>query len=289
MANPGKLKLTLTDVRGDPLREDVDVELKHLTRGTDLRVRLRAGRQTTITNLLGQPDGIYRVAIDPASYLPVAQFVSVKASGVTPLDLTFPVDHRKVKKLKATRYSDLPEEARRLLEASDRVLLFEGKVGQQLYDAIDDVRQAGLLNILAKTRATTFASGRPVLSYVTRITELRGDRFFAVVTQELREETKNAVHSGLFTEVSGTLHHPPKDFSHAGSYKTLDHYGNLQLTFFASGDEWRADIDIDDAAGLAHVFQVLRNQLTGSPTHPYDIHQLLVHHQKLEPGYDLVV
>ena len=55
------------------------------------------------------------------------------------------------------------------------------------------------------------------------------------------------------------------------------------------GNEWRADVDIDDAGGVEHVFQVLRNTVSGSPTHPYNIHQLLVHYQRLELGYDLLV
>jgi hypothetical protein len=46
-----------------------------------------------------------------------------------------------------------------------------------------------------------------------------------------------------------------------------------------------ADIDIENAAGLGDVFQVLRNSLTGRPTHPYDIHEILVFHQKIDPGY----
>jgi hypothetical protein len=33
------------------------------------------------------------------------------------------------------------------------------------------------------------------------------------------------------------------------------------------------------------VFQVLRNSLTGRPTHPYDIHEILLLHQKLDVGY----
>ena len=50
-----------------------------------------------------------------------------------------------------------------------------------------------------------------------------------------------------------------------------------------------ADIDIDDANGVEHLFQVLRNAITGRPTHPYEIHELLVSYQKLDPGYTLVV
>ena len=55
------------------------------------------------------------------------------------------------------------------------------------------------------------------------------------------------------------------------------------------GDDCVVDMDIDDAAGLAHVFQVLRNALTDRPTHPYDIHQILIAYQRLDPGYSFVV
>ena len=55
------------------------------------------------------------------------------------------------------------------------------------------------------------------------------------------------------------------------------------------GDDCVADIDIDDASGLEHVFQVVRNKLSGKPTHPYNIHEILVAHQKIDPGYTFVV
>jgi len=89
--------------------------------------------------------------------------------------------------------------------------------------------------------------------------------------------------------VSPLLHHQPAGFTHAGSFKTQDHYGNLQLTFFTNGTDWVADIDIDNANGLEHVFQVLHNQLTGKPTHPYSIHDILVAYQKLDPAYELEI
>ncbi len=55
------------------------------------------------------------------------------------------------------------------------------------------------------------------------------------------------------------------------------------------GDNCVPDIDIDDAGGLAHVFQVVRNRLSGEPTHPYNIHEILIAHQKLDPGYNFTV
>jgi hypothetical protein len=56
-----------------------------------------------------------------------------------------------------------------------------------------------------------------------------------------------------------------------------------------NGNDCVADIDIDDAAGLEHLFQVVRNALTGRPTSPFDIHEILVQHQMLDPGYRFVV
>jgi hypothetical protein len=108
------------------------------------------------------------------------------------------------------------------------------------------------------------------------------------VDKELREEVKNSVNSGLFHSADGSLHHLPGEFENfepAGSFKTDDHFGNLQLTFFMKGNDCVADIDIDDAAGLGHIFQVLKNHFTGQPTHPYNIHEILMAYQHLDAGY----
>lgn len=78
---------------------------------------------------------------------------------------------------------------------------------------------------------------------------------------------------------------PLAGLSDAGSFKTHDRYGNLQPTFFMKGNECVADIDIDNASGLARVFQVLNNMLPGNSTHPYTIRDILLVHQKLDPGY----
>jgi hypothetical protein len=153
---------------------------------------------------------------------------------------------------------------------------------------VDDIKLAGLLNIACKTTATVFADGANALSLVRELRQIRGDRFFAVVDRLLREETVNSLSSGLFHKVSGSLHKLPPEFvgfQPDDSFKTDDHFGNLQLTFFRKGDEFVADIDIDDAAGIEHVFQVLHNHFTGAPTHPYNIHEILVAHQHLDPGY----
>jgi hypothetical protein len=287
----GRLKLVLSDVDGRRLKESVDVRLQHTTLASaSVRTRLPAGKAAVITGLQQQPVGTYRIEVDPPSYLPVSRFVVVKSEGTTSLEIPFPVDPSKVKRVDFPKYDELVDEAKRILEASDNVLGFETLSGAALYEQLDDVRRAGLLNIVAKLGRTRFGDdGRSALSFVQHLVELRGDRFFAVVQKTLREETKNAVHTDQFVGADDLLHHPPTGFDHAGSFKTTDHFANLQLTFFAQSDQWMADIDIDDANGVEHLFQVLRNATTGRPTHPYDIHELLVSYQKLDPGYTLIV
>jgi hypothetical protein len=289
MAQNGKLKLDLLDVYGKRLKEKVDISLRnlHLSHAPLFRNK-DASKIINISDLHSGPQGIYQVTIDPPSYHPVSRFVTVRTSGTTDLTIPFPVDINKVVDVTFPTYPNLVRDLRDLLTNSPNVLGFENTTGQALYDALDRIRRAGVLNIARKTLATRFATERTVLSFIKEIRELRGDRFFAFVDRELREETKNSVNTGLFHKVSGSLHHlPPQftDFEPADSFKTDDHFGNLQLTFFMRGEECVADIDIDDAAGLGHIFQVLRNHFTGEPTHPYNIHEILVQHQHLDPGY----
>src|SRR5262245_42087232 len=289
MANPVILSLEFRDVYGDLLKEKVDIILRHQVLSQVVKVSNNASTKIEIKGLTGAPQGLYRIDIDPPSYQYVSQFINLRASGTTPLSLTFPIDPSKVKKVKFPAFGSTVGDLQRLLENSEKMLGFEGKKGKALYDGIDDIRRAGLLNIAAKTRATLLTNERTVLSYVQELRELRGDRFFATVPKELREETKNSVAEGLFHPADSSLHHPPTGFSHAGSFKTPDHYGNLQLTFFMNGDDCVADIDIDDASGIEHVFQVLRNKLSGSPTHPYSIHEILVGYQHNDPGYSFQI
>ena len=290
MANPVILSLEFRDVYGDLLKEKVDVNLRHQVLSQVVKVSNNASTKIEVKGLNGAPQGLYRIDIDPPSYQYESQFINLKASGTTSLELTFPIDPDKVKKVKFPTFGDTVDDLQKLLENSEKVVGFEGKKGQALYDELDDIRRAGLLNIAAKTRATLLTNERSVLSYIQELRIIRGDRFFAIVPRELREETKNSVAEGLFHPADSSLHDPPAGFKRAGSFKSPDHYGNLQLTFFTNNNGgYMADIDIDDAAGIEHVFQVLRNKLSGSPTHPYNIHEILVGYQHNDPGYSFQI
>ena len=279
-----QLRLELYDAYGDPIRERVDIYLYHQTLSETRAVRsVETTKPVNIKGLRGAPEGLYRLFIDPPSYLPVSVFVNVKASGITERSLPFAVDPDKVLRVSFPEYSQLGP-ARDLLEAS-RV---SDQAGEALYNGLDDIRRAGLLNILAKSRRTPLTGGGVVLDSLRKLVRIEGDRSFAVVSPDLCSKIKSSVTAGTFTEVSGALHEF-QDYTCTGSYKTLDSYGNLQLTLFRKGDDWVADVDIDDAAGLGHVFQVARNAITARPTHPYNIHDILVRFQEIDPGYRFVL
>jgi hypothetical protein len=192
---------------------------------------------------------------------------------------------RKAKGARFPHYLDTGENLRRLLETSSNVSGFEGKTRQELYDALDQIPKAGYLNIGTKAENTPLSDGRNVLVYFHELTELRGDRFFGIVSKELLEETEKAVIEKRFRRASQLLHPPPPGYRRAGSFKTRDRHGNLELSFFRMGDDWIVELDIDEAAGLGHVLQVLRNFWTGRPTHPFVIWQILITRQDLHPGY----
>ena len=95
----------------------------------------------------------------------------------------------------------------------------------------------------------------------------------------------------LFHEASGISHpftKPWRRIEKAGSFKTRDRQANLQLTFATNSDnQLLVDMDIDDNQGIAHAFDVIGHALTGADTHPYNIQQVLLALQGIDPGYTL--
>src|SRR5687768_5454238 len=119
MAEKVKLQLKLLDVYEKPLKEKVDVILRHQVLSEVSKASIKAGTTTSIAGLRGAPQGLYRIEVDPPSYQYVSQFVNMKASGVTHLSFTFPIDPDKVKSVNFPTYIKLGEDLKSLLERSD--------------------------------------------------------------------------------------------------------------------------------------------------------------------------
>lgn len=290
MSFKGNLKLMLLDARGNAFPGKVKIDLKHTILARTQSLTVKPGTTPVLEKLDSTPDGRYHVRCSAAGYHTVSRFVQIVPNKTSTQVFTLPVKASGVKQTKFPAFNNLPEELKTLLQNSD-VAGLEGKRGAALYDALDELQRAGLLNIHAKMRATRFLNGSSVADSLQSLTRIRGDRFFATVAPALRDAVKNSELSGLFEKVSGALHEPPVGYVSADSFKTFDSFGNLQLTFFRKKDavEFMVDADLDDARGIGHAFQVIDHALTGDKTHPFDLHQVLLAKQGVDPGYDLTV
>ena len=286
------LSIRLLDVYRKPLADTADVFVSSPRTGAIVREK-RSHVGTRILRVTGlDPVEPYLVRAFPMRHRAVGQFAMTKGSGTVPLELPCPVDPTRVTDVTFPPFGKLSPRARAILDASHLEHPPAEVTGQALYDSpkLDRIPKAGMLNIFAKMERTPLTKGSTVLDHVTSLYRLRGDRVFANVDTALRDLVKTAAAAGLFHPVSGSLHTPPPGFVPAGSFKTPDRYGNLQVTFFSNPQtlELKADIDIDDAAGVEHVFQVVEHTVVGADTNPYDIHEILVYFQRLDPGYRLV-
>lgn len=282
----GRLELEFVDVYGVRLKEAVNVVLKHNVL-SDQRAGagIDAGRVVVFENLRREPQGLYVLEAEASSYHRIRRFVTIPASGTAREAITMPIRADKAKGV-FPEYDALDDRVKGVLERSSAVRGHEGLRGRDLYRALSDEERAGLLNIAKKSLATGFRNGADLLPHLT-LMSIAGDRCLAEVPGALVEQVPSL--EDVFHSVNGSLHKPPTaTFRPAGSFKTHDAFGNLQLTFFQDGTKFCADVDIDDAAGLGHVLQVVRNSITGSPTHPFNISQILLKHQNLDAGYRLV-
>lgn len=289
-----EIRIRLLDVYGEPLDDTVDVVVvahrtgRAVARATDKP----AGRVIRVPDLA--PAEVHLVKVYPSRHRAVVQFVQTRAQARTDLEIVCPADASRVHAIEAPPYAALDARARAVLEASRLEHPPTNVSGQALYDSpeLSDVQRAGLLNLLAKMRHAPLPGGGVVLDHVESLYRVRGDRVFAHVAVALRDLVRTGVDAQLFRPVDGSLHKPDPAFALVDSYKTPEPYGNLQVTFFASLApplRFTADLDIDDAAGITHIFQVIEHKVTGSDTSPYDIHEILIRHQLLDPGYRLVL
>jgi hypothetical protein len=291
------LSIRLLNASREPLEDDVDVVVSSVRtsaevsrqRGFDGRKRLRVNGVAANETLL--------VRAFPMRHRPVGQFVmSGGSEKAIPVELFCPVDPQRVT-AHFPEYSGLDEKLKAVLERS--TLERDGSTpplpagaspGQSLYDSLTLIERAGLFNLFCKMSHVPIGDGT-AWSFVRDLHRVRGDRIFVNVALEFRDRVKNALSGGGFKEADDSLHTPPPGFTRSGSFKTRDHYGNLQLTFFGSATPplaFRVDADIDDASGIEHAFQVLDHFLTNSDTHPFDVHQILTFFQRLDTGYELI-
>jgi len=286
------LKLILTGAAGDDLNDNLTIDLFSLQSSTHYQVNQRVQREITINQIDISGGPIYRVMITPANHRIVQFFVTLSDGKTTEFPAVVPVDPQKVVSISGPAFASLSPQAQKILNQAESPR-FNNTVGgflqgDALYSALANypLLKACFLNIVQKSRATGLQDGSTCLDHYLGAVRFEQDRIFLRTTAALVEETAQ---SNAFHSVSAALHDPLPGYQIVSSFKTFDHYGNLQLTFQRKGDtgnDYAADIDIDDAQGVEHIFQVVRNSVNG-PTNPYDIHEILLQQQpRVDPGYN---
>ena len=299
----GSLTIDVTNARGGALSGKLHIELEphgQAIGGDAMEVSfgIRGHKRFEISNISCHdgPGTLYAFRLNADGYKPYSFFQLMK-----PVARNLPsearvrlmADPKKISDITAAGFNDLPPAFRRALGSAVMVELavedrdLVGLSGSALYDAMGPLRKASLLNLVAKG---VHNSAERIASFVRSPAVLRQDRCFAEVDPALHAKLSR---SDSFKSAPGALHTPPPGFALMDSFKSRDSHANLQVTFMRQIDSdvmW-ADIDIDEASGFEHGFEVIRNAVVDGRTNPYLVRELLllaIDHQTIDPGYDFV-
>ncbi len=288
--NISSVSVTLRGVDAKPINESVGFKFYNQRAASLNRLvptTFRVWDGVKLDGIPAFPFGLYEVFIDPAKHRFKNIFLSVQADGSSRMEETFFVDPSKVAPI-FPALADLQTGVR--WKELWRVLTASGRGTEADWNRLSDQQRAGLFNLYAKMTREKVADDQPVFRSVSRIDEFLPARVLARVSADLFEAV--GTNHRTFRSVPGALHEFPLGWRPAAednSFKTFDAAGNLQLTFATNpAGEFLADIDIDDHRGIEHAGDVLKHVITGKDTHPYDIHEILIFFQGLDPGYQLV-
>jgi hypothetical protein len=237
------------------------------------------GQPLELTGVPAFPTANWNVELFSEKYRFKAVFISVPSSGTADIKEVFFVNPSNVTPV-------LPTEAyiqTQPIWNALRTVLNQSPIA---YGALSDKEKAELLNLLAKMQ---HSSANNAFSPVINIFKVKAARIYAEVRPELWEMVRSMPQRFHEEPDNGSMHQFEDGWtrlSDQASFKTPDPMGNLQLTFASrSVNRMAVDADLDDHQGLKHAFDLIKHEFSGN-TNPYDIHQVLVKFQNIDPGCD---
>lgn len=281
--NLGKVQFKLRDVSGKMIRDKVKITLVNQTlRSRDRQVEMQFQGRARTLSVPAHPNGHYQIFISPGKYRSKSVFVGVGSNNPARVEETLFVNPDRISPTFPS-YSDLSSQE----QWSELFpILLSSDISAQDYDALSDLEKGGLFNLYAKMRFQAVAEGRSVFSFVGRVAKVKQDRIFVNVREDLLSRVRRFEEG--FHAAAGTLHSFGPGWERVASFKTFEKTGNLQLTFARSPTgKFLVDADVDDHQGIQHAFDVLEHKISGEETHPFDIHQILLFFQHIDPGYVL--
>ena len=276
------IELTLTNVFGEPIKAKGTAGLRNQTlssRNQLFTVEFDGTRSVTLKDVPGFPNGLAQMDLSLSGYLFRKLFVNVPANGTLTIRELMFVDPRKAKPVFPS-FTKLPEDVLGVLKRS--------KWKAADWDELAPEKKAGLMNIYAKARTVKLSATDTAVKHFTKLQDVLPARIFVFADAALLPAVEAV--PAILDPRNGALHEFPPPFELKSSFKTRDNAGNLQLTFGqdTSGEGITlVDADLDDHAGVEHWIDVFRHKLTGEDTHPYNIHEILMAFQGIDPGYRL--
>ena len=295
------LTLTLATVQNAPIATPIRIELLPVSGsagGQHMRTPEFNLNGATTCRVSGIPSfdvgTNYQITVDAENYQLTSFFKRLIPGEQVADALKFLIDPSRVKGINAKPFDELPDaRLREILNNSKIQLPNQGTelAGPALYNALEDKQKACLLNIAAKANHTSADS---VWALVQSLRRIEQDRCFAFVDGNTETILKA---SSLYVPAGTFFHEPMPGFTLGNSFKSKGAHATLQVTLMKNQDgQVAADIDIDEASGGGHLFEVFRNKVTGGLTNPYQVLELMLlgdpndsdHLTVVDPGYSLI-
>jgi hypothetical protein len=291
--NRADVTVDLKDVYGQVITDDVEItfynqKVQSLNQRFNVKFK---GQPVTLSGVPAFPTGLAEVFIKPKRYRYKSIFINVIGGQKNTITEDLFVDPDKARPtlmdfddLKAKAYGT---DLLRVLEKSG--------IKKSAWNDLDKRNRATVLNLSAKMFHDKLKNGNSLISNVESIVAKLLDkdhreRIYAVTDSNLLSVLRKFPEQ--YRSVSGSLHKFFDDWtavSDQNSFKSRNNAGNIQFTFATnSAGGSLADIDLDDHTGIKHAADVLKHKITGANTNPYDIHQILIYFQGIDPGYRLL-
>ncbi len=292
--NRADVTADLRNVSGDIITDQVQLtfynkNVQSLSQRFDINFN---GAPEVLPNVPAFPTGLAEVFISPAKYRFKSIFINVVGGQQNLIREDFFVDPAAA----TPTLIDFADVQNKSYGVDLGRMLQDSNINSAQWAQLDPRNRATIFNLSAKMRRETTRAGQPLIEMVKTIDQTwldaqHRERIFALVDNTLLTSILN--YPEHFEPVSGVLHHfPPGGWTPIGnpnSFKTRDSAGNIQFTFARNTDgQLMADIDLDDHKGIKHAADVLKHKITGKDTDPYDIHEILIYFQHLDPEYRLL-
>jgi hypothetical protein len=285
----GILRLSIVDANGETIDTPATLVLRSEETGRIQEFRdVPVSHRVIIRGLSDRVDNRYLLDIRLPHRRTVRWVLTAapwKSDAVTRIHV--PVNPEQVQTATFPSFDALPEHVRRLCERGRN----GARRARAFYRALPAPERGNLLNCCARAASLALDEDLTLLhlfdSAAARLIDLRPDRLRIAIDAAAGARIAQSFNSGALMPVSASLHAPPPVYDVVGSAKTPDPMLALQITLFKGAADYLVELDFDEMQGLGCIFRVVNEERLLNFGHPYNVHQLLVRHNDIDPGYTL--